>query len=74
MARLLTHSYLLVGSKSYEANCTLGTETDTLDSTGEIIETIDSSHVTNEIIIDKLKQFEGSFFFTHTHTHLLTHS
>jgi len=55
-----THS--LIGSKSYEANCKLGSETDTLDRTGEVVETVDPSHVTNEIIRDKLKQFEGSIY------------
>ncbi len=65
---LLLTQYSLIGSKSYEANCKLGSETDTLDSTGEIIETVDASHVTNEIIRDNLKKFEGIH-----HTSLITH-
>ncbi len=48
------------GSKSYRAQAVLGTETDTLDSTGKIIETIDSTHITYAALEAALPAFRGN--------------
>jgi tRNA pseudouridine55 synthase len=48
-------------SKEYLAIAKLGSETDTLDSTGIITETVDYSHVTNNQLIESLIPFRGNF-------------
>lgn len=49
----------LAGDKGYIADVLLGSETDTLDKTGNVTETLDCSHVTREMILDHLPQFRG---------------
>lgn len=51
--------YLSVGEKEYRAVLTLGTTTDTQDSTGNVITTSDASHVTLDALRDSLQQFIG---------------
>lgn len=48
-------------SKEYLAIAKLGSETDTLDSTGIITETADYTHVTNNQLKDSLIPFRGNF-------------
>ena len=50
----------LSGVKGYRAKAVLGTNTDTLDSTGAITGTIDSSHITRDHILSVLDQFRGN--------------
>lgn len=54
----LLESYL-TGSKKYTGTGKLGEETDTLDSTGKVINTIDCSNVTLEDIESVLPRFRG---------------
>ena len=49
----------LTGTKGYRAKAILGTATDTLDSTGTVIGTIDSSHITRAQILGVLDKFRG---------------
>lgn len=49
----------LAGTKGYEAIAVLGSETDTYDSTGNITETLDCSHVTLELLEQSLSAFRG---------------
>jgi tRNA pseudouridine55 synthase len=49
----------LSGPKSYRALALLGSETDTLDNTGTVTETAESSHVTREMLGQSLSQFRG---------------
>lgn len=55
--RLLTN--YLSGSKGYKAVALLGTETDTLDITGKVMSTIDSSSVTHDTLRNVLPKFTG---------------
>lgn len=52
-------SEYLSGSKGYHATAVLGTETDTLDCTGKITETVDCSHISNDNLELKLSKFRG---------------
>jgi len=49
----------LSGSKRYQAVAILGAETDTLDNTGEITETVDSSGITETDLETALAPFRG---------------
>lgn len=49
----------LAGSKAYEAVALLGSETDTYDSTGNVTEALDCTHVTMDKINQALPQFRG---------------
>jgi tRNA pseudouridine55 synthase len=49
----------LSGTKGYRAEAMLGTETDTLDATGNITRTIDSTHVTSELLLGAIENFRG---------------
>lgn len=50
----------LTGAKSYYAEAKLGTETDTLDSTGNVTSSMDWSHVASNDLDDSLKFFRGN--------------
>lgn len=50
----------LSGSKGYLASALLGSETDTLDSTGEIVEEIGYDHVTIPILEAEAMKFQGN--------------
>lgn len=52
-------SYLLDLEKEYTATLRLGQRTDTLDMEGEVVETADFSHVTEESVREALKKFTG---------------
>ena len=49
----------LGGSKKYLAVAKLGTQTDTLDSTGNVTETMDCNHITLNMLKQKLGIFRG---------------
>ena len=49
----------LAGQKRYQAVAILGSETDTLDNTGTITETVDSSSITCNILDNALEPFRG---------------
>ena len=51
--------YLLNSDKAYEATIEFGLQTDTGDAEGEIIETIDSSHVTREALLAAISGLRG---------------
>jgi tRNA pseudouridine55 synthase len=51
--------YLLDHSKTYRAQITLGSETDTLDVTGNIVKTADIDHITLESVQSILPLFTG---------------
>lgn len=52
---------VLLGTKSYRVTTTLGSSTDTYDSTGETTAEADWSSVTREQVIEVLDQFRGKF-------------
>jgi len=54
----------LAGKKSYQAVALLGTETDTLDGTGVVTETMDCSHVTLDKLEAALPAFRGDIVQT----------
>ena len=54
----------LHGSKVYRAFGLLGSETDTLDSTGSIVERADWSHVNEKLLADAMEKFRGNIFQT----------
>lgn len=54
----------LGGSKKYLAVAMLGTETDTLDRTGNVTETRDCSHITFDTLKQKLGKFKGEIHQT----------
>lgn len=45
--------------KEYEAVMLLGVETDTQDTTGTVLETKDTSHLTEELVLDTIQSFVG---------------
>lgn len=45
--------------KEYEAVMLLGVETDTQDTTGQILANKDTSHLTEELVLDTIKSFVG---------------
>mmetsp|Transcript_42645 Transcript_42645/g.74134 ORF Transcript_42645/g.74134 Transcript_42645/m.74134 type:complete len:606 (-) Transcript_42645:246-2063(-) len=49
----------LEGSKSYRSRARLGTETDTQDVWGKVVDTVDASGVTYEALQEALPQFRG---------------
>jgi tRNA pseudouridine55 synthase len=49
----------LSGTKKYSAIAKLGTSTDTLDSTGEVLQTTDCSHITIDTLQLSLNAFRG---------------
>lgn len=51
--------FFLKGNKKYEAVLNLGIETDTLDSTGNIISTCEINDISKQDILSAVKQFEG---------------
>ncbi|GAB5030479.1 trna pseudouridine synthase 1 [Nannochloropsis oceanica] len=53
-------SFYLKGSKAYRAVGLLGSEYDTMDSTGQITETVDVAHVTPETLEAALGAFRGN--------------
>jgi tRNA pseudouridine55 synthase len=53
--------YLLKAHKRYRAVLHLGMNTDTQDSTGEVISTYPVSHLTTEAVTDAFNAFEGTF-------------
>lgn len=52
-------SEYLSGSKGYRAKALFGSEMDTLDSTGEVVETVDCSHINMEMLAQSLDAFRG---------------
>ena len=54
----------LSGSKNYNAIAKLGSETDTLDNTGNITEIVDWSHINRQILNDSLENFRGDIMQT----------
>jgi tRNA pseudouridine55 synthase len=53
--------YLLKDNKRYRAVLHLGVETDTLDSTGEVVSSAPVSHLTAETVTTAFRAFEGTF-------------
>ena len=54
----------LSGTKAYQAIAKLGYETDSYDANGVITETVDSTHVTNDMIENALQQYRGDILQT----------
>eukprot|EP01038_Epipyxis_sp_PR26KG_P008926 gene8926-12037_t len=50
----------LSGSKGYLAKAVLGKEMDTLDITGTVVEAVDSSHITTELLQQLIPEFTGN--------------
>lgn len=51
--------YLHVSSKIYECDVLLGSSTDTMDKEGEVTEEAPWNHVTEKMVLEALKKFEG---------------
>ena len=50
----------LSGSKKYYAVAELGSETDSMDSSGSITESIDCSHISHEMLLQAIPEFKGN--------------
>ena len=53
--------YLVDSPKTYRAHVRLGVSTDTYDSQGQVVETRDASHVTEQDLTRELEAFRGVF-------------
>ena len=51
--------YVMAGQKTYMATLELGTETDTLDPTGNIVRKSTVPHLSHQVIREKASRFEG---------------
>lgn len=49
----------LAGTKTYCARALLGSETDTLDAEGKVVQTINSDHITTDMLTEMMRKFRG---------------